>query len=366
MQQIDVSRRGFARLLGTGAAVAALPSFPVLLARTAPGAPVLLNANENPYGPSPLAMRAVQDALANVCRYPDEAERALRERIAKLHDVSTDSVLVGNGSSDILHDAALAFLGGGRKLVTADPTFEALWYDAAATDVVKVPLDTAYAHDLDKMRDAARGAGLVYICNPNNPTGTITPKAAMRAFLDAVPEPTIVLVDEAYHHYATSSDYESVASLAASKPNLLVARTFSKVYAMAGLRCGYAVGAPALIETLGRHQAFNAMNLLGVVAARAALADEPHAASSRKRNSDVRAWTTAELTRLGYRTLPSEANFFMVELRRDAKPVIAAFRERNIRVGRVFPALPQHLRVTVGTQDEMKAFMGAFGEILRA
>ncbi|HJQ35712.1 MAG TPA: aminotransferase class I/II-fold pyridoxal phosphate-dependent enzyme [Thermoanaerobaculia bacterium] len=345
----NLSRRHFATLLGAGAAVAAFPS---VLARAKPGAPVLLNSNENPHGPSPAAMRAIRDSLGDVFRYPDDAEDELRATIAKLHGVSTSEVLLGNGSSDILRLASGAFPG---KLVTANPTFEILWLHARG-EVVKVPLDANYAHDLEKMRDGS----LVYICNPNNPTATITPKAAVRAYLDAVPASTTVVVDEAYAHYAESPEYESVIPLVASKPNLIVARTFSKVYAMAGLRVGYAIAQKANIDKLRAEQAFNVMSLLGSVAATASLNDTAHVAASRKKNHDVRAATVTELERLGFRTLPSEANFMMVDLRQDVKPVILKLREQGVRVGRVFPAVPQHLRVTIGTMEEMKRFVDAF------
>ncbi len=354
------SRRHFALLLGAGAAVAA---FPAAVARNAPGGPVLLNSNENPYGPSPAAMKAIRDSLGEVFRYPDDAEGALAEAVARHHGLSTSEVLLGNGSSDILRLAAAAFAGPGRKLVTANPTFESLWHHAAGSEVVKVPLDAAFAHDVPKMLEAARDASLVYVCNPNNPTATITPKAAVRALLDGVPATTMVLVDEAYHHYVANGDYESVAPLVKAKPNLIVARTFSKVYAMAGLRCGYALGQKATLDRLAAHQAYNALNLLALVAAKASLEDAEHVALSRKRNHDVRAWTVGELDKLGYRSLPSEANFFMVEMGREVRAVISAFRERGVRVGRLFPALPQNLRVTIGTVEEMGRFVEAFKSI---
>lgn len=360
MQPQGVSRRSFAQLLGAGAAAAAFPS---LLARTESSGPILLNSNENPHGPSPAALRALRESAAEVFRYPDDAETALHEAIAAHHGVSADEVLLGNGSSDILRLAAFAFPG---KLVTADPTFEALWRHLAGRPIVKVPLDGAFAHDLPKMRDAASGAAMVYICNPNNPTATITPKASIRAFLEAVPANVIVLVDEAYHHYAESADYESVAPLVKTKPNLIVARTFSKIYAMAGLRLGYAVAQKPLISVLRREQAFNAINLLAAVAGRASLLDTEHVAASRKRNRETRTFVVDELQRLGHRTLPSEANFVMIDMGREVRPVIHAFRERGVHVGRVFPALPQHLRVTIGTMEEMKRFVSAFAAITSA
>jgi histidinol-phosphate aminotransferase len=347
-----LSRRSFAVLVGAGAAAAAtLPSILAASSKT-----ILLNSNENPYGPSPGAMQAMRDAMSEAFRYPDDVEEALGDAVAKVHGVPREQVLLGNGSSDILRLAATAF---GSHLVTAEPTFEALWFAVPASNVVKVPLDASYAHDLPKMLEAAK-SGLVYICNPNNPTATITPKASMRAFLDAVPSTTTVLVDEAYHHYAEGSDYESVVPLVAKHENLVVARTFSKIYAMAGIRCGYAIAQKPLIQQMASSQAWNAMNLMACVAARASLADSAHAVESKKKNSETRAWVVKELDSLGYRTLPSEANFYMIDMRTDVRPVIQAFRERNVRVGRLFPAMPKHLRVTIGTREEMDRFVETF------
>jgi len=358
---MTVSRRSFAKLLGAGAAVA---TFPEVLAKTATAAPILLNSNENPYGPSPAARQAMRDAMAESARYPDDAEAALGEAVARLHGVTTSEVLLANGSSDVLRLAAAAFLPGGKKLVTAVPTFESLWSHARGNEVVRIALDAKHAHDLEKMLEAARGASLVYLCNPNNPTATITTKAAVRAFLDAVPAETIVLVDEAYHHYVDSNDYESVIPLVAKKANLVVARTFSKIYGMAGLRCGYAIAQKPVVDKMLAHQAYNAMNLMACVAARASLLDNEHATASKKKNRETRAWLAGELESLGYRTLPSEANFFMVDVRKEVRPVIDAFRERGVRIGRRFPAMPQHLRVTVGTREEMQRFLEVFREVL--
>ena len=360
MQQSNAfSRRTFARLVGVGAAAAALP-IQLVAKPPAPAGEVRLSSNENPYGPSPQAMQAVRDSLQLAWRYPDEAADALVESVAQLHGVSQDQVILGAGSSEILKVTASAFLDHSRKLVVADPTFEAMGFYASANgaNIVKVPLDRSFGHDVPRMIDAAKGAGVVYVCNPNNPTATITPKGTLRQFLDAVSVP--VLVDEAYFHYAESSDYESVAPLIASKPNLIVARTFSKVYAMAGLRCGYALAQHEMIQKLAAQQAWNAINLLAAVAATASLGDTAHVAASRKHNHDTRAFVLGEIGKLGYRALPSEANFMMIDMREDVKPLIAKFREQGVRVGRLFPAMPQHLRVTIGTMDEMRRFANAF------
>ena len=341
-----------------------MAAFPGVLAKTNASGPVLLNSNENPNGPSPSAMKAMREAMAESFRYPDDYEAALAETIAASHGLSTSEVLLGNGSSDILRLAAAAFLPGGKKLVTAEPTFESLWNHSRGNEIIKVPLDAAFAHDLPKMLEASRGASLVYLCNPNNPTATITPKAGIRTFLDALSPETIVLVDEAYHHYVDSDDYESVIPLIAKKANLVVARTFSKIYALAGLRCGYAVAQKPLVERMLAHQAFNAMNLMACVAARASLLDAHHVSAGRKKNHDTRAWLVGELERLGYRTLPSEANFVMIDMRTEVRPIILAMREKDVRPGRVFHAMPRHLRVTVATPEEMRRFVAVLRSVV--
>jgi len=360
-----VSRRAFGRLIGRGMAAAALP--PLLIpgdaSAAAPqvaGRVVRLSANENPYGPSPAALRAMREAFGLAWRYPDEATEALIADLARVHGMAKDRFLIGDGSSEILKLAASAFTGAGRELVMADPTFEAIAAHARVqgTEVVAVPLDGRYAHDLEKM--PAEGAGLIYVCNPNNPTGSITPKARMRAFLDGVPTSTMVLVDEAYHHYADSPDYESVVPLVATHPNLAVARTFSKIHGMAGLRLGYAIAQPPMIKKLAEHAAWDSANIIALAAARASLADTAYVAEGRRRNTATKTQVIGELGRLGYQVVPSQTNFILIDTRKDVKPTIEALRERGVLVGRLFPALPRHLRVTIGTPAQMKRFLQAF------
>jgi histidinol-phosphate aminotransferase len=368
-----LSRRGFARLLGAGAAVAALPGSPAAALRlaAAPAAapprrgPVLLNANENPYGPSPAALAAMREAVPFSCRYPDEQAETLTAAVAAHLSVPVDHVLLGDGSSEILKLAVAACAGPGRRVLVADPTFEAVGVYAAnvGIEVVKLPLTGDFRHPLEQMQSQAAGAGLVYVCNPNNPTASVTPAAELRAFLAAVPAETVVLVDEAYHHFAAGGGYETMMPLVAQHPNLLVARTFSKIYGMAGLRCGYGVAQPGLIARLHAQAAWDSLNLMALVAATASLADTAYVESSRRRNEQVREECCAALRARGLRVVPSQANFFMVDLGEPVKPVIEALRERDVQVGRLFPGLPTHLRVTVGTREEMRAFLAAFATV---
>jgi histidinol-phosphate aminotransferase len=364
------SRRGFAKVLGAGAAYAALnPSFAMSTStlRLVSNTPTLvrLSSNENPYGPSPMAVKAMTDAFSLAWRYPDDHEGLLIDALAKLNRVSSDQILLGNGSGEILKVSAAAFTGVGKKLLVAHPTFEAILAHAAVAgaDVVKINLTADYAHDLPKML-AEKNAGLIYICNPNNPTASITPKDQMRAFLAKVPAQTIVLVDEAYHHYAMSNDYESVIPLIAQYPNLMVARTFSKIYSMAGLRCGYCVARPELIERMRAQQTWDSLNIIALVAAIASVQDTEQVEQGRRRNTEVKSYVYSELEKSRYKFIPSHANFMMVDLRREVRPVIAAMRDRNVQVGRVFPAMPNFMRVTIGTRPQMEAFVSAFRAVM--
>ena len=363
----ELSRRAFAQLVGTAAAVSTLP-LPLRARPAAALGSVRLSANENPYGPSPVALQAMRDAFPQTRLYPDEPVDVLVARIAKLHDVRERQVVLGDGSSEILKLSAMAFTDSKRPLVQADPTFEALAIAANVmkADVKRIPLDANYAHDVSRMLDASRGAGLVYVCNPNNPTATITPDKALRSFIAAVPTETTILVDEAYHHYATSSEYASVMDLVATQPNLLVSRTFSKIYGLAGLRVGYCVGQQGVIDKLSEQKAWDTVNIMGLVAATASLGDQIHVADHKKRNTETKAWLRDNVQRLGFTMLPSEANFVMIDLGRDVKPVITSMRSNGVQVGRLFPAMPHHLRVTIGTPDQMQRFVSELAKLKSA
>jgi histidinol-phosphate aminotransferase len=365
-----LSRRGFTKLLGAGAAYAALrpalglsESTPAP-AETKPSDVVRLSSNENPYGPSPAALKAMTAAFALAWKYPDETQEELVEALAKLNQVSKEQILLGAGSGEILKVSVAAFTGTDKKLVVGDPTFEAAAGHAKAShaEVVKVRLNSTYGHDLPKMQDVPN-VGLHYVCNPNNPTASITPKAELRAFIGKVPRETMVLVDEAYHHFVESADYESVIPFVKDYPNLVVARTFSKVYGMAGLRCGYCVAQPDKIELMRVQQAWECVSVMALVAARASLDDNAQVENGRKNNSEVRKYVCGELDKLRFTYIPSHANFMMIDMRREVKPLIAAFKDKKVQVGRLFPPLPNFMRVTIGTKPQMERFLAAFKEL---
>ena len=372
MTNPTLSRRSFSQLMGVSTAYAVFRSGDVkaswraLVTEATPSNVVRLSSNENPYGPSPAAVRAMTDGFSLAWRYPDEYADMLAEELARGHGVSVDQVLLGDGSGEILKLCAAAFTNRDRKVVIANPTFEAIARHAgvANAEVVKIDLTSDYSHDLKKMLAAANGAGLVYICNPNNPTASITPKNEISEFLAKVSPATIVLVDEAYHHYIESNDYESVIPLVKQYPNLIVARTFSKIYGMAGLRCGYCVTQRANIALLRTHQIYDSVNIMALVAALASLKDTEQVARGRQLNNEVKKNLYAELDALGYKYIPSHANFMMIDLRREVRPVIGALRNRSVEVGRLFPALPNFMRVTIGTSSQMKLFATAFRAVM--
>ena len=389
-----LSRRSFSKLVGVSAAIAALESLPLadsVASVTAPSpTPVRLSSNENPYGPSPAALKAMTEGFNLLWRYPDEYGDLLATDLAQQHNVPVNQILLGDGSSEILKICASAYTGKGKKLVIANPTFGAIARHAeiANAEVVRINLTNDYRLDLQRMLWTANGnpegtknvtaksADLVYICNPNNPTATVSNKDQLAAFIAKVSRGTMVLVDEAYHHYVESNYYESVIPFVKDHPNLIVVRTFSKIYGMAGLRLGYCITQPENIKLMKAHQVFDSVNIMAIVAALASLKDRDHVARARESNSQVRKSVCDELDALGYRYIPSDANFMMIDLSsrcgsgRKCEPgstaevVIAAMLKRGVEVGRFFPAMPNFMRVSIGTSSQMKAFLSAFKEVM--
>lgn len=372
MNTHSISRRRFAHLLGVGAAAAMVrPQITIAKESTTVPAPaktgvVRLSANENPYGPSDKAHEAMKNAHGICNRYPDAANEVLIEKIAKINNIGHDQIALGDGSSEILKLCAETFTGPTEgKLVVADPTFEAIleYSKACGAEVVKVPLTSSFGHNLEKMGASAQ-KGLIYICNPNNPTASITPKNDLRDFISKTPMDTVILVDEAYFHYADSADYESVIPMVKDHANLIVARTFSKIYGMAGLRCGYCIAQPETIKRMHGFQMWDSVNIMALNAASASLDDANQVDNGRKMNSETKKYTLTELEKLGYKSIPSQANFIMFDCRKPVVPIIKAMKDNNIAVGRLFPAYPNHMRLTIGKQSEMEAFVSAFKQVM--
>ncbi len=371
---IRASRRTFLRLGGLAASVplfseghlawAALGAHTPAPAAVPKDAPVMINANENPLGPCANALAAISNSAKTGGRYDATGEGdRLTALVAQQLNLPADHVLVYAGSSEPLHYSVLAFTSPSAPYVTPDPTYEAgAWAaQAAGAPIVKVPLTPTYAHDIRKMVAAAPNAGLIYICNPNNPTGTLTAREEILWAEQHKPKGSVLLVDEAYLHFADSMP--SVVDLVAQGKDVIVLRTFSKIYGMAGIRCGLALGRPDLLLKLQRY-GMNPLPITAVAAAQASLQDTSLIPARRQINAEVRNATFAWLDAQGWRYTPAVSNCFMIETGVPAKQVIDAMQARNVFIGRVWPAVPTHVRITVGTADEMATFQTAFAETM--
>ncbi|MEN5426795.1 pyridoxal phosphate-dependent aminotransferase [Stenotrophomonas pennii] len=368
---LPTSRRRFLQLAGGSLALAGSPlgavaSKPRPLAAFPTSndpAPILLNFNECPYGPSPAAQQAARDSVAASGRYQFALAGELRDTFAHGERIDPALVRLYPGSSEPLNRAALLWTGPEAALVTADPTFETLGEMAAARGaaVHRIALREDGAHDVRAMVEAAarQPTGLIYVCNPNNPTGSITPRADLEWLLENKPAATRVLLDEAYLQY---SEQASLAGEVGKRDDLIVLRTFSKLYGMAGLRLGVAIAPPgrlAELATLGD----NPLPVPALAAGLASLRDPLLVAQRRLQNAQVRQATIAWLGKRGFASLPSEANCFMVDVGRDGAGLVAAMKAQGVVIGRSWPVWPQRVRITVGTDQDMAAFREAFSKV---
>lgn len=325
--------------------------------------------NENPYGPSDAVLQAMTKAFkyANRYGYPDGD---ILQAIAKHHDVPTSQVMIAAGSGEILDVCCSALLPqDSKKIVGSDPSYEILYQNAAGlkAETIRIPLLADFRQDIPAMIRAVRrnhrDVGFVYLCNPNNPTGRIVTKDEVRQLLDEIPEDVPVLIDEAYHHFVEDPAYETSIKYVKEGRAVIIARTFSKIAGLAGMRLGYAIGTRDMLQPL-RNYATGSVNACVRWGAAAALADKENEAKVKRVTLELRKKAFADLKTLGYDCIPSETNFFMVHLKKPIVPVIEAFRTKGVLVGRPFPPLNEHLRVSIGTPDEMARFMVAFKDIL--
>ncbi len=363
---MSFSRRNFLQRTVAGAGAAALLQFPLAQelfaspepARTLqPAGVVQINGNENPYGPLSSAMKAMQDALFRANRYPDFGYHDLISAIAAANNVKEDQVLLGAGSTELLRIAAQAFTGPGKSLVVATPTFEVIeqFANAAGAAIVRVPLTSAYAHDLDAMLALASNAGLIYLCNPNNPTASITPDSEIETFLSKTPSTATILIDEAYHHFAMGMPgYRSFMDHAGDR--VVVLRTFSKIYGMAGMRLGYGIASAATIKKMSAFRLMINVNIVASAGGVASLADDAGMKFAAQRNATDRAEFLKQATSRNVTVIPSYANFLMVKTGKPVNDVIAGFKSENVLIGRPFPPMLDWIRVSLGLPDEMKTF----------
>jgi histidinol-phosphate aminotransferase len=324
---------------------------------------VNIDANENPLGPCTAAREAVVAIAPQGGRYAMWLTDDFINQLAQLEGLSPDYVRVYPGSSEPLHHAVAAFCSPQRSYVTADPGYEAGMFAAEAMKarVVKVPLAKDYAHDARAMLAAGADAGVFYICNPNNPTGSVTSHSDIEYLVANKPKDSIVLVDEAYIHF---SDAQSVMDLVKADKDILVLRTFSKIYGMAGLRCGAVFGKPALLEKIDAYGGWNFMPVTALVAASASLKDAQLVPERKRINAGIRSDVFAWLDRNGYHYVPSQSNCFMLDTRRAGKEVIDAMAKQNVHIGRIWPVWPTYVRITVGTAPEMDQFQTALKRVM--
>jgi histidinol-phosphate aminotransferase len=376
---MDITRRHLLRRLGAGAAAAAaVPSLAEAAraadqhgAHAAPSAaiehPVRLNRNENAYGPSPKVASAIADVGSRRAnRYPDGLADALRRKIAGLHGVAPEQVVLGCGSTEIMRMAVEAFVSPRAKLVIAHPTFPFAADSArrAGADVAAVPLRKDYTLDVQAMLTAAAGAGLVYVCNPNNPTGSLTPRRDLEAFVSQLPAATRVLIDEAYHHYvAPSSDYASFIERPLGDPRVIVTRSFSKIYALAGLRVGYAIAAPQTAQALVANQLGDGLNAAAAAAAMAALDDPDYVRATAARNDDAKQEFFNQANARMLRAIDSHTNFVMMSVDRPAEEIAEALRQRDVLVVPCSAPFDTYVRVSLGAAAEMREFWRAWDHI---
>ena len=364
-----ISRRNFVRQMTVGAAVSATPWHLDELSQAAshgrassrrPGELIRLDMNINPYGPSPKVAEAVRENLDLVKWYPDGEYGPLVEQLAEFHRVNSNQVTLGSGSREVLRMAVAAFLARGRNLVLASPTFEPMANLAkrVRAEVIAVPINKHFAHDLEAMLHRTNtSTGLVYICNPNNPTGSLTPRKDLEAFLEKLPQKIAVVIDEAYHEYVgPTSDYASFIDHLLEDERVIVVRTFSKIYGLAGLRLGYAVSSKEVSLKLSLTQLERGVNILATRAAAAALNDSDYVRLSSSRNKDERQEFYNQTNARMLRQIDSHTNFVFTKIGLPSSQVIEHFERNNITLGPIIPQMDKYVRVAISTEENMKEF----------
>jgi histidinol-phosphate aminotransferase len=389
---MPVSRRGFLRLVPGAPAIdgrliaargleahfaGAQTAPPHARPPLPPGvAEIRISSNENPLGPGRRALDAILGKFPEAGRYPfnsTPSETDLAEAIAGIFKTNPEPVVVGAGSQEILKNAMRAWVSPSRGLVTALPTFEncTAFAKRHSLPLVEVKVDSTMRLDVDAMIGAASAGdtGLVFFNNPNNPTATVHGAKTVAEMVERIHKAspsTVVFIDEAYHDYVTDAAYASAAPIALSTPNVIVSRTLSKAYGMAGMRVGYALGMPDTIKPLATLKMPYNVSVLGIVAAVAALGDAQHIAGERARNTEVRAFTVKALRDMGARPADSQGNFLFADIGLPAKDFRDACAKQGVMVGRDFPPFEKtHCRISIGTMDEMKKAVEVFAAVLR-
>jgi len=373
-QRRDFIRRGFTRrhlgrlaMLGAGAAALPFYNEPALAQLSAIRGPmppdaVKINANENPLGPSPEAAAAIHAIVQRGGRYLYEETFGFQETMAELEGLKANYVQPFAGSSAPLHQAVLAFTSPAKPFVTADPGYEAGERAARfiGAKVIAIPLTKTYTHDVKAMAAASPDAGLIYVCNPNNPTGTLTPREDIEWLLENKPKGSVLLVDEAYIHI---SGAPMCSDLVARDKDIIILRTFSKIYGMAGLRAGAAMGRPDLLQKIMPYSS-GALPVTGMAGALASLKSKTLVPERRKLIADVRSDVFGFLDKHNFKYVPSVSNKFMVDVGRPGGEIVKAMQKEKVYIGRVWSSWPTYVRVSVGTQEEMNKFKSAFLKVM--
>jgi histidinol-phosphate aminotransferase len=332
---------------------------------------IRIDSNENPNGPGQHVFDTLTRHFHDTNRYPVKAEDDLIAVLAKVHGIATENFILGCGSGELLRTAVQAFTSPTRALVSPEPTFESPANFAKFINhpVTSPRVDAKLRLDLDAMADAARGAGLVYFCNPNNPTATVHGHGDVETFVERVSRSspdTMILIDEAYHEYVADPSYRTAIPIALANPRVVVTRTFSKVFGMAGLRAGYAVGQADTLKKMTGWLLSSNINALALAAAGATVVDSAHIVEEQRRNREARAFTQKFFENAGYVVHGADANFMMVDIHRDPKAFKLECVKHKVAIGRPFPALPTHARVSIGTMPEMKKAVAVFHTVLAA
>ena len=372
-QKVDLlkrgfSRRSFGRFASLIAAGSALPFYNesalAQLSNVGPIPPdaVKINANENPLGPCPAAADAIHSIVQKGGRYLYEETAVLADLLASQESLKRQYVLPFAGSSDPLHRVVMAFTSPQKSFVVSDPGYEAgqRAADFVGAKTIKVPLTKTYAHDMKAMAAADAEAGVIYVCNPNNPTGTLTPRTEIDWLVANKPKGSIVLLDEAYLHF---SDAAPNSDMVAADKDVIILRTFSKLYGMAGLRAGAAFGRPDLLGKVQGYAA-GALPVTAMVGATASLKVQNLVPERRKNMRAIREDVFSFLTSKNIGFVPSDSNCFMLDAKRPARDFIKAMQAEKIYVGRVWPSWPTYSRITVGTADEMAKFKVAVAKVM--
>jgi histidinol-phosphate aminotransferase len=365
---MGISRRSFFHQMTAGTALSATTWLAELCQAafqdesnsTRPRDPIRLDMNINPYGPSPKVVEVIRANLGLINRYPDDDYAPLLERIADFHKVKSNEITLGCGSCEVLRTAVTTFLGKNRALILASPGFEPVANLAkqAGAEVIAIPINKRYAHDLDAMlRRTNASTGLVYICNPNNPTGSLTPRKDIETFLEKLPPNVVVAIDEAYHEYVgPSSDYASFIDHPVDDKRVIVVRTFSKIYGLAGLRLGYSVSSKEVSRKLSSTQLKRGVNVVVARCAVAALDDSDYIRLSFDRNKDERQAFYNQTNARMLRQVDSLTNFVFTKIALPASQVVEHFARNHITLGPVFPEMDRYVRVAISTVENMKEF----------